>query len=82
MLGVSPSSAFVLSGLEVVRVSRRETAFNQLDDASAVDLVGKRLRLAIRGGRAVECMGFEMGAALTTKDAKPKDRIAALAPSR
>ena len=39
-------------------------------------------RMAIRGGRAVECMGFEMGAALTTKDAKPKNQIAAPAPSR
>jgi hypothetical protein len=55
LLGLSRDNAYVLSGLEVVRVSRGEPAFSALDEASVLNLLGKRLRMVIRSGRAVEC---------------------------
>lgn len=55
VLGLSRHNAYVLCGLEVVRVSRGEPAFSALDEANALNLVGKRLRMVIRSGRAVEC---------------------------
>ena len=55
VLGLSRDNAYVLCGLEVVRVSRGEPAFSALDEASALNLVGKRLHLVIRKGRAAEC---------------------------
>ena len=65
VLGLSRHNAYVLSGLEVVRVSRGEPALSALDEASALNLLGKRLRMVIRKGRAVECTGFEMAQALS-----------------